>query len=445
MGFDTYLKIDDRIALMWRKYASSLPRLLFRHDQLVIETHEAEESPRIGVSFQATADEVLQNLDDAGLGWQATVAAYSEIRLNGTTTGMVMGEGFIAKESDDQIQERVRAFKALPPEVDLSALGTVLAHQWTTLGDDDEMMILKDITYDGDIESTSDIGFEVFKAAKNIGAVNAFAAARAAESWVALYRDAPLLAWPILMCVFLRYLPQHTIVTLDLSEDASETARVTTEDEARDYATSYWTSSSEGLANVAQTFGRLFGVLASFDNKLGRHFWFERAAALHATILSLANVEDEISTKVRGDALESLVEALLRTEEPELKVLEKNFRTQQEEIDILLSNSLSDPFWLALGSPLIIIECKNWKTKPGVPELRILESKIIDRGAICRVGIFVSMSGFAQTALDRLRDFQSDGGIIFAVNGEDLESLITSKTRLTEWLRTEGVLRSLGR
>jgi hypothetical protein len=47
-----------------------------------------------------------------------------------------------------------------------------------------------------------------------------------------------------------------------------------------------------------------------------------------------------------------LIEALLRTEEPELEVIERNFRTREEEIDVLVANGLEDPFWIAHGSPL---------------------------------------------------------------------------------------------
>ena len=142
--------------------------------------------------------------------------------------------------------------------------------------------------------------------------------------------------------------------------------------------------------------------------------------------------------------MEDLVDALLRTEEPELTVVEKNYRTAAEEIDILVSNGLSDPFWISLCSPLILIECKNWQDKVGVPELRVFESKITDRGALCRVGIFVSMSGFTKPFIQRLRLFQNTGGIIFAVEGVDLMEVVASKVTLTNWLRSEGIRRSLG-
>lgn len=127
-----------------------------------------------------------------------------------------------------------------------------------------------------------------------------------------------------------------------------------------------------------------------------------------------------------------------------LTVIEKNFRTTEEEIDLLLSNNLREPFWASQGSPLMLIECKNWKKKVGVPELRVFESKLRDRGALCRIGIFVSLSGFAKTFLERLKTFQADGGIIFAVDGDDLAQIVNSKQKMTDWLRESGLKRALG-
>ena len=93
----------------------------------------------------------------------------------------------------------------------------------------------------------------------------------------------------------------------------------------------------------------------------------------------------------------------------------------------------------------MFVECKNWSRPVGVPEIRIFESKMRDRGAICKIGIFVAMGGFTQTALDRLKVPQRDLGVIFAVTGEDLRDLVTRKIRLTSWLQTEGAVRALGK
>jgi hypothetical protein len=148
------------------------------------------------------------------------------------------------------------------------------------------------------------------------------------------------------------------------------------------------------------------------------------------------------TNKSRGDVLESLVDVLLKTE-PELAVLEKNFSTPEEEIDLLLTNGLSHPFWLAQSSPYILVECKNWRKPVGVKELRVFESKMEDRRGALRIGIFISTSGFAKTFIERLKSIQGRGvGIIYAVSGEDVRQLIATRRTLSDWLRTDGATRA---
>ena len=67
-----------------------------------------------------------------------------------------------------------------------------------------------------------------------------------------------------------------------------------------------------------------------------------------------------------------------------------------------------------------------------------------DRGALCSIGLFVSMSGFTKPFLVRLKSIQSDAGVIFALSGEDLRKLISEKRRVGSWMRDEGLRRSLG-
>jgi hypothetical protein len=336
----------------------------------------------------------------------------------------------------------VRQFEALSPEHDLVALGTVMANQWAD-ADVDEVICIESISYDQSIPEISTFSFDVYKVATEMDGVDAFAATRAAESWALLYRDAPLIAWPILLVALLKQLPSDTPISLVLTEDANETGRVATIAEGEAYADEYWSEASDILAGYARTLGRLFGVLAGFNNQLGREYWFARAADSLTRIKALN--PGNSTTKERGDALEALIEALIKTEEPELQLVERNFRTLEEEIDLVVANSLSDPFWTAQGSPLIFAECKNWSAKPGVPELRIFESKMRDRGAVVKVGLFISMSGFAGTFLERLKSVQQSDGLIYAISGEDLEHIVARKLRLTEWLRGEGLTRSLGR
>lgn len=69
-------------------------------------------------------------------------------------------------------------------------------------------------------------------------------------------------------------------------------------------------------------------------------------------------------------------------------------------------------------SPVTFVECKNWNSPVGVPEMSIFESKMRDRGAVFKIVIFVAMAGFTQTALDRLKVPQRDLGVIYAITAK---------------------------
>jgi hypothetical protein len=271
----------------------------------------------------------------------------------------------------------------------------------------DQVVIFKDMTYDSPILPTAGFDSEIMKAADERG-IDKYGVGRAAESFALLYRDAPMLAWPLLLSILLHHLPEDTPVSYVLTEDAHERDVLTLE-AAQEYLEDYWLESAEYLVSQASALGKLFGVLASFDSKLGQEFWFARASDALGRLDNMAADKTSHTTKARGDALETLVDALLRTEEPELSV-RKNFRTAEEEIDLVLVNGLTNPFWSSQASPLVFVECKNWSERVGVGEIRIFESKMRDRGAICKIGIFVSMGGFAKTALVRLKVSQRDLG-----------------------------------
>lgn len=438
MGYETVLSLGNKNVFMWRKYASVLPRLLFRHDQIRVDWIDNCESPdgrvaSVRVELRATAGEALETLDTAGLGWPATVAAYSETMVRrGFAAGMVLaramsfedeGELSTVKSESDALNE----FDRVSAETDLVEMGTLLAHQLLNDSPIDDasfsqdQTILGQLTLDGTIESVSTTVFAARHYAQKWALEsNVYALMRAVESWCVLNRDAPLIAWPVLMAVILQAVDPELPLVLDLTDDVWETDSVSSIDEGLAYAYDYWQGSGESMGSSARVIGKLFGVLSSFDGELSREFWFARAGDALGEILASLNGSTAATTKSRGDLLEDLVEALVRSEMPDLEVVERNLRTRGEEIDLVVSNGLNHPFWIAHQSPLLLFECKNTAAKIGVPDLRILESKIHDRNAVCRIGVFVSMSGFTQPFYTRLRSSQASAGIIFAITGEEL-------------------------
>jgi hypothetical protein len=451
MGFDTYLQVDGETVLMWRKHASALPRVLFQFEDLEIGPSPPDDSdeddPLLGVSFRTSVGAARRNLEQSGLGWKAAVAAYAEVRFDGYSSGFAMvrglNEGSGRAQRVEEAEKRLAAFESLSAEVDLVNLADLMVAEWQ---DENcaEVTVLGDLTYDGDLSRGPSHVLAVAQRAEERKIDEPYAAARAVESLALLDRTAPMLAWPLIVCVFLNGLPEAAEIEFVLTEDASQTDANDNPQSAREYAAAYWSDSSEYLATEARTLERLFAVLAGSGASAGREFWFARAADLLGRVEALRTAKG-ITNRARGDALESLVDAVVRTEEPELQVLEKNLRNKEEEIDLLLTNGLKDPFWASLNSPLILVECKNWSKKVGVPELRVFETKMRDRNALCRVGFFVSLSGFTSAFTSRLRTAQSDIGVIFPIDGTDLAGMVATKKRLTDWLREEGLRRSLGK
>jgi Restriction endonuclease len=463
MGYETILSLGNENLFMWRKYANALPRLLFQHHEIHVEflpDHKtiADRGPTIRVELRTTAREALATLDRAGLGWPATVAAYSETMIRrGFAAGMVMASATPLEEDgptsipQSPPSDLLDDFDQVSAETDLYAMGTLLAHQLFNKPvldeeyDSQDHTILGQLTLDGTIESIFMTAHEAeIYARKWVLELDIFALVRAVESWCVLNRDAPLIAWPMLMAVILRAVDPDLPLIYDLSDDAWDVECVASIDEGLNYAYDYWKASSEGMASSARVIGKLFDVLSSFDGELSREFWFARASDALVKILVPTTSQSSVSTKSRGDLLEDLVEALVRTEMPELEVVERNLRMKGEEIDLVVSNGLNHPFWIAHQSPLLIFECKNTANKIGVPDLRILESKIRDRHAVCRIGVFVSMSGFTQPFYARLRSAQASAGVIFAITGKELADLVNRKQRLTEWLRTQGLAAAMG-
>lgn len=455
VGFDTDLHVGDRVALRWRKSTSQMPRLLFRPDQSYIRDSGSDDpgNPlrQIEVGFCATASEVLDTLREEGLGWESSIGTYSSMRQGLVAEAELWVHEVFAKypkgetplDKDDPVWEaKLAVFRKQSPGDDLAAMGQMLAKQWLDASQED-VPIFREMIYDSAIEPTSGFISNVMRTAEAQG-VDQYMVGRAAETFTLLYRDAPMLAWPLLLCVLLQHLPSDTSVFYDLTDHARE-SEVSSLDAAKQYLEDYWTSSTESLASQAAVLGSLFGALASFDSKVGRNFWFSRATEALNRLDSINATQGSLSTKARGDALEVLVDSILRTEEPELGVIERNYRTQEEEIDLVLTNGLTHTFWTSQSSALIFVECKNWKSPVGVKELRVFESKMRDRGAICKIGIFVSMNGFTQPALARIKVSQRDLGVIFPVWGEDLRSFVVDRERLTDWLRTTGAVRALGK
>lgn len=129
-------------------------------------------------------------------------------------------------------------------------------------------------------------------------------------------------------------------------------------------------------------------------------------------------VEAAKSNKDKGISLESLMSALFG-QVPGFTVYESNVRTETEEIDLVVLNDGREPIY-SRDAPLILVECKNWTARPGRPEFSLLEGKMRNRYGQCKIGFFVSWSGFADTTWRETIRLSRESYVIVCLIGNDV-------------------------
>lgn len=144
------------------------------------------------------------------------------------------------------------------------------------------------------------------------------------------------------------------------------------------------------------------------------------------------------SAQAKGKALEDLLGKLVEAD-GELALIERNYRTETEEINLVVRYLGKSPFWLAMGSPTIVVEAKNWSRAVGTSEIRDFSGKIRDRGLLCKVGVFVAINGFSDPAKEIVRRRIVDETVIFLVTGDNIQNLIDKGLSLVQWIEEEGV------
>lgn len=130
----------------------------------------------------------------------------------------------------------------------------------------------------------------------------------------------------------------------------------------------------------------------------------------------------------KGKALETLVAALFSSIEGFIEV-NRNLNTQDEEIDIVISNESRHPRWQK-EKGLILVECKHWsKKRVGKNEFVQFREKIENRAGRSNLGFLICVDDFAETVTkEMLRSSKSDL-LIVPINGRKLERLVLSQNR----------------
>lgn len=139
------------------------------------------------------------------------------------------------------------------------------------------------------------------------------------------------------------------------------------------------------------------------------------------------------SNNLKGKALEDITDIIFSNISG-FDVIDKKYSNGDEEIDLLVKNDLNKSFWSAFSSPLIFIECKNWKEKVGTSELRDFEGKLRNHSKLAKIGIFVGFNGFSREVVTELKRSSKEDYQIALITREDLEDFISSNDSLLKWL-----------
>lgn len=139
-------------------------------------------------------------------------------------------------------------------------------------------------------------------------------------------------------------------------------------------------------------------------------------------------VETETDPNRKGKLLEDLMVLLVKTV-PGFHQADARRRNDVEEIDVIIRNESTDPFWVNERTSYVLVECKNWTKPVGVGDLRSFVWKLARRYGRCRLGFFVAMGGFTSSFKDDLRGERSDDILVVLLDRDALRDLVLAKDR----------------
>lgn len=166
---------------------------------------------------------------------------------------------------------------------------------------------------------------------------------------------------------------------------------------------------------------------------------FRNVLAIEVSARGVVNFElspvDRVSihtAKEKGDLLEELATNIFASQQG-FKV-KKNVKRAGEEIDLVIINKVTDPFWASLQTPLIIVECKNQTRRVEPKDVRNFEVKIVDRRGLCKLGIMISTSGFTKGCYEAASKCRRDGYNVVLIDRRLLQKRVDESSSTAEWL-----------
>ena len=131
---------------------------------------------------------------------------------------------------------------------------------------------------------------------------------------------------------------------------------------------------------------------------------------------------------IKGRRFEGLV-AFLLSQTIDFKVVERNLKSRTDEIDIVVQiQKHSDRCWQLEGSPLVLIEAKNWERPVDQEVVSVFHTKLTTKRQMARIGLLFSSNSFTSAATMQELKFAQDRSVIVMINGSQLVDWIDSNT-----------------
>jgi len=146
------------------------------------------------------------------------------------------------------------------------------------------------------------------------------------------------------------------------------------------------------------------------------------AAAERAIVELWQRVRTETDPHRKGKALEDLLLVVFRSI-PGFTRVWNRITNAIEEIDILLRNESTDPFWVKEGA-YFLFECKNWSKPVGRSEIDTFVRKLERRHQRCKLGFFAAVGGFTEPAHKVQLADSKDEVLVVLMDGDDLARLV---------------------
>ena len=159
--------------------------------------------------------------------------------------------------------------------------------------------------------------------------------------------------------------------------------------------------------------------------ELQRQRWLVHAADAEAHGL-WTQMTSETNAHRKGRLLEDLMELLLKSI-PGF-VVKNRRRGLDEELDLIVRNESSDPFW-SKESSYILVECKNWSRPCDPKELSHFVDKLRSRFDRATLGFFVAAGGFTKGFHAWLGKRRESNHLVVPIDRADLQRLVEASDR----------------